>query len=143
MFCPGCGTENDDRNRNCKFCGRDLHPVPDPTYGDQEQASPPPQPTFSTGPGGPPPGMGGYSGAAPRIPTYLVPSILTTLFCCLPAGVVGIIYAAQVNGKLARGDVAGAASASRRAKTWCWVSFGLGITLVVITMATGSGTTNS
>jgi hypothetical protein len=60
---------------------------------------------------------------------YLVPAILVTLCCCLPGGVVAIIYAAQVNSKLVAGDVAGAMAASSNAKTWCWISAALGILL--------------
>jgi hypothetical protein len=59
-------------------------------------------------------------------------AILATVFCCLPTGIVSIIYAAQVNGKLQAGDYAGAQEASRNAKTWCWVSFGLGMVSVVV-----------
>jgi len=52
----------------------------------------------------------------PNIPTYLAQAILCTLFCCLPFGIVAIIQAAQVNGKLSAGDYAAAqkASAERR-----------------------------
>jgi interferon-induced transmembrane protein/zinc ribbon protein len=64
---------------------------------------------------------------ATEVPTYLVHSILVTLCCCLPLGVVAVIYAAQVNSKLAVGDVAGAQVASRRARTWVIVTFTLGI----------------
>jgi hypothetical protein len=62
--------------------------------------------------------------AAPRpvVPNYLVQSILCTLFCCLPFGIPAIVFAAQVNSKLAAGDVAGAQESSRKAKMWCWVS---------------------
>ena len=35
------------------------------------------------------------------VPNYLVQAILTTIFCCLPFGIVAIVFAAQVNGKLA------------------------------------------
>ena len=47
-------------------------------------------------------------GPPPQIQNYLVTSILVTLCCCIPAGIVAIVYAAQVNSKLAGGDVAGA-----------------------------------
>ena len=40
--------------------------------------------------------------------TWLVESILVTLFCCLPFGVVSIIKSAEVNGKVASGDIDGA-----------------------------------
>ena len=45
----------------------------------------------------------------------------------MPFGIVSIVYAAQVNGKLAVGDVDGARLASQNAKTWAWVAFGVGI----------------
>jgi hypothetical protein len=61
------------------------------------------------------------------VPNYLAQAILCTLFCCLPAGVVAIVFAAQVNGKLTAGDYAGAEAASAQARTWCWVSFGVGL----------------
>ncbi len=63
----------------------------------------------------------------PSIPNYLVQAILVTVFCCLPFGIVAIVYAAQVNGKIQAGDYAGAGAASRSAKTWCWTSFGCGL----------------
>lgn len=52
------------------------------------------------------------------VPNHLVWAILTTLFCCLPLGIVSIVYAAQVDGKRAAGDLTGAWEASRKAKTW-------------------------
>ena len=41
----------------------------------------------------------------------------------MPAGIVGIVYAAQVNSKLAAGDVAGAQESARLARIWTWVGF--------------------
>ncbi|UKE50570.1 CD225/dispanin family protein [Xanthomonas translucens] len=60
----------------------------------------------------PPTGTGIY------VPNNLVWAILSTLFCCLPLGVVSIVYASQVDGKRAAGDVAGARDASRKAGLW-------------------------
>ncbi len=68
----------------------------------------------------------------PDIPNYLVQAILTTVFCCLPAGIVSIVYAAQVNGKVGAGDISGAMDASRKAKMWAWISFGAGLATIVI-----------
>lgn len=83
----------------------------------------------------------------PNVPTYLAQSILCTLFCCLPAGVVAIVFAAQVGGKLSSGDYAGAAQASKNAKTWSWVSFGVGlgvglIYLIIVIVAASSSTSS-
>jgi hypothetical protein len=59
----------------------------------------------------------------PNVPNYLVHSILVTLCCCLPLGVVALVYSSQVNTKLAAGDVAGAEASSRSARTWVIVAF--------------------
>ncbi|HKO55598.1 MAG TPA: CD225/dispanin family protein [Thermoanaerobaculia bacterium] len=76
--------------------------------------------------------------AAPgSVPNYLVQSILVTLCCCLPAGIVAIVYAAQVNSKLNAGDIAGAEEASRNAKLWSWIGFGVGILVIVIWAVAG------
>jgi hypothetical protein len=61
------------------------------------------------------------------VPNYLVFAILVTVLCCLPAGIPAIVYAAQVNGKLQAGDLAGAQLASKNAKMWCWISAGVGL----------------
>ncbi|NIM07517.1 MAG: CD225/dispanin family protein [Armatimonadetes bacterium] len=65
------------------------------------------------------------------VPNYLVQAILVTLFCCLPFGIVAIVYAAQVNGKLSGGDIDGAMESSRKAKIWSWISFGVGLGIVM------------
>jgi hypothetical protein len=75
------------------------------------------------------------SGVPTNIPNYLVQSILVTIFCCLPLGIPAIVFAAQVNGKLAAGDVQGALNASKNAKMWSWISFGCGIAMELIIVA--------
>ena len=70
--------------------------------------------------------------AAPEVPNYLVQSILVTLCCCIPFGVVAIVYSSNVNGKLAAGDIAGAQEASKKAKMWAWIAFGAGVLLAVL-----------
>ncbi len=66
------------------------------------------------------------------VPNYLVPAILSTICCCVPFGIVAIVFAAQVNSKLAAGDRAGAVAASEKAKLWCWIAFGSGIVVSLI-----------
>jgi len=61
-----------------------------------------------------------------NVPNYLVQSILVTVFCCLPSGIAAIVFSSQVNTKLASGDFEGAMESSKKAKLWCWVSFGIG-----------------
>lgn len=67
----------------------------------------------------------------PRVENYLVQAVLTAFFCCMPVGVIGIIYAAQVNSKLMSGDVAGAQAAAKNAKMWSWIAFGMGLLIAI------------
>ena len=113
MFCSQCGANNADTAAVCVQCGRTL------------QAGTPSTPLQVTGTVVPP---------TAAVPNYLVFAILATVFCCLPAGVPAIVYAAQVNGKLQMGDVAGAQAASNNAKLWCMISAGLGLGVVALYM---------
>jgi len=72
--------------------------------------------------------------SAPQAPVnnYLVPAIIVTLCCCVPFGIVAIVYAAQVNSKLGMGDVFGAEQSAKNAKMWTWIAFGSGIVLGII-----------
>ncbi|WP_203047803.1 CD225/dispanin family protein [Pimelobacter simplex] len=84
----------------------------------------------------PPPPAGGYGyGGAPQGPppnNNLVWAILTTLFCCLPLGVASIVFAAQVNGKWAAGDVAGANESAEKAKKFAIWSAIAGVVVIVL-----------
>lgn len=63
---------------------------------------------------------------------WLVESILVTLFCCLPFGVVGIVFASQVNSKFAAGDYNGAQIAAKDAAKWTKIGFFVGIAQAII-----------
>ena len=109
MYCTNCGAQNDANATRCANCGNVLQRIETPGYDT------PTSPQFQ---------------AEASIPNYLVPAILTTLFCCLPAGIVSIVYAAQVDGKVATGDRVGALQSSANAKAWAWISFGAGFILI-------------
>ncbi len=67
--------------------------------------------------------------------TYLGWAIVSCILCCLPLGIVAIIYAAQVNDKWLRGDYDGAYRASQNAQIWTIAAIVLGIiSSVVISM---------
>ncbi|NES69646.1 MAG: CD225/dispanin family protein [Okeania sp. SIO2D1] len=67
-----------------------------------------------------------------NVPNYLTQAILVTLFCCLPFGIVAIVYAAQVNARLELADELGAVKASNNAKKWCLFGFLAGIIILVL-----------
>ena len=104
MYCSKCGALNDDAAYNCIQCGQALGPA-----RAAQQLS-----------------------QARDVPTYLAQAILVTLLCCLPFGIVAIVYAAQVSGKLSAGDYQGALETSNKARTWCWVAFLAGVIPAVI-----------
>lgn len=64
--------------------------------------------------------------------TWLLESILVTIFCCLPFGIVGIIKASSVSSKFTIGDFVGAAQASADAKKWTIIGLICGIIANVI-----------
>lgn len=81
-------------------------------------------------------------GVAPtgKIDNYLWQSIAVTVMCCLPFGIVAIIYASKVDGLVAKGDIAGAMAASKSAKMWVNVSVGaciLAFIFVLLSSAVG------
>ena len=61
------------------------------------------------------------------MPNYLAPAIIVMIFCCFPLGIIGLIYAAQVNGQLIAKEFDKARAASRNARMWCWITFAAGI----------------
>ena len=106
-------------------------------------STPPPPPPGGGGYSAPPPMGGGPTGAAP--PTNLVLAILG-LLCCWPIGIPAVVFAAQVNGKWASGDHAGAVDASAKAKKFAIIALVLGIVatvLYIILMVAGVVSTNS
>ena len=62
----------------------------------------------------------------------LVFAILVTLFCCLPLGIVAIVFAAIGMSRQGSGDFAGAESAARTARICIWLSVGLSLAIWVI-----------
>jgi hypothetical protein len=70
-----------------------------------------------------------------RPKNYLVESILVTLFCCMPLGIVGIVFASQVNSKYDVGDYEGAEKASADAKkymTWGLIGGAVVVVLCIL-----------
>lgn len=101
--------------------------------------TPPPSGGYASVPPPPPPGggYGGYGGVPQGSPppNHLVWAILSTLFCCLPLGVVSIVFSAQVNGKWSAGDVDGAQNASAKARTYALWGTIVGVILYVLVVA--------
>ncbi len=157
MYCPQCGSANDDTARFCSNCGMDLAKYKEqwqdsgqqaaedtggtyeepgqqtPAYDQPPYYSQPPYQQQYQQPYQPPPyrAAGGY-GPVPHVPSYLGWAIAVLILCFWPTGIAAVVYATQVGNKLILGDVAGAQESSRKAKMWCWISFGIAIAGVVL-----------
>lgn len=76
----------------------------------------------------------------------LVPAILTTLFCCLPFGIVSIVKAAQVNSQWNSGQFDAARQSAADAKKWWRVSLIVGLVLsagYILLMVAGAASTTT
>ncbi|MFM9872302.1 MAG: CD225/dispanin family protein [Fimbriimonadaceae bacterium] len=94
---------------------------------------------FGGGYGNPQPsaGYGNYPRASHApVDNHLIKAIFCTLCCCLPIGVVSIVYAAQVDGHVRRGDYMSAQNAAATADTWANWSIGLGLVGMCLNLAT-------
>ena len=69
----------------------------------------------------PPPG-----GGTATVPNNLVMAIIS-IFCCWPLAIPAIIFATQVNGKIAAGDIAGAQESSAKAKKFAMIGIIVGV----------------
>lgn len=82
------------------------------------------------------------AGAAPQMPmpdidkpkAYLAWSIVMTILCCLPTGIVAIVYSCKVNSAWYMGDVEKSRRASERAQLWIVLSFILGLIATIAMM---------
>ncbi|MGE2817105.1 CD225/dispanin family protein [Mycobacterium heidelbergense] len=96
----------------------------------------------------PPPGYPPQQPPAGQAPNnYLVWSILVTLFCCLPLGIVAIVKSSQVNGLWAQGQYAEAQAAADSAKKFViWsavIGVVVGIIYAIIAIAGGLATNSN
>ena len=63
---------------------------------------------------------------------HLCIAILTTIFCCLPLGIVAIIYGVNANAYIAAGDNANAKKSSSLALSWSIAALVVGLIVIAI-----------
>ena len=62
--------------------------------------------------------------------TWLIESILITIFCCGILGIPAILHASKVESRFYSGDIEAANEASRKAKKWVMGLFWTGLILI-------------
>ena len=119
--CPECDTTISSKAISCPHCGAPIA---------QEQAQEPTQQPVQQAPTANKPNP--VTDLPPK--TWLVESILATLLCCLPFGIVAIIYATKVESNWYASNKELALSSAKSAKSWTLVSVfsGLGVALLYI-----------
>ncbi len=110
MFCRSCGTQNADDAPSCISCGNPLQ--------NPYQASTP--------------ASGQVDAPAGKPDNYLIQSVLVTLCCCLPLGIVGIVFATRVDSLWNAGDFAGAHEAAANAKKFTMIGVVGGLIMTAI-----------
>jgi hypothetical protein len=93
----------------------------------------------------PPPGYPPQQPAAQAPNNHLVWSILVTLFCCIPFGIVAIVKSSQVNGLWAQGRYDEAQASAASARKWIiWaVVVGFIVNAIILAVRLASMNTNT
>ena len=131
-LCPRCGHDNPAGSTFCSSCGSSMDAPPPPPPGGAPPPPPPGGPPFPPPPPGPGPGpyggMGGPPpGAGTQVPDYFVPAIISTLCCCLPAGIASIVYSSKARSNRDMGNIPAALEASKQAKMWLIIAVVAGL----------------
>ena len=111
MFCANCGKQIPEQAAFCPACGKPVNGADAPAPAEVKPAAAPVQTEV--------------------IPSHLALAIVTTLMCCMPLGVVSIVYAAQVSSLVSSGKIEQARAASRSAKGWGIAALVVGLVAVV------------
>ena len=119
MKCNKCGSELESGAKFCAVCGEPVPQAPEGDGAAQQpyQSAPQQQPTYNYGApqqdasysygAAQPQASPVYANVPPVSGTaYLVWSIIVTIFCCLPLGIPGIVFASKWS------------SSSRSSSTW-------------------------
>ena len=90
------------------------------------QPAPAPQPAYAA------PQQSAPQTATQKPGNNMALAVLTTVLCCLPLGIVSIVYAQKVDGLYFAGDYAGALEASKNARKWAIIGMIAGIAVGIL-----------
>jgi len=134
MYCPNCGQEAGDYTKICPACGELLDNGSN--SAEQKQPANNHYTNYNVSP----------APIMPQIPDYKVQSVLLIVFSCvlcclscfsilaLPFAIVALVNSNKISAHLAAGNLDLAQEASKKTKMWCWVSFGILIAAVIISV---------
>ncbi len=110
LKCPSCGAPNveqvDEGKYQCPYCGKTFTNFGAPSFKPNNNMS--------------------Y-----RPDNNMVWAILSTIFCCIPLGIVSIIYALKVDELYSTGDYMGAQDAADNAKKYAQYAAVCGFIVII------------
>lgn len=133
--CPNCGS-NDITGAFCDHCGTRVgslvvEPVVEPP---QVPHTPPSQEPSSFQPASPVTNGESYI----DVPSHLAQSIILTFLCCMPAGIVAIVYSAGANTAKANGQYQLAVDKAKQARTWITAGWIIGVLWWIFVIVVGN-----
>ena len=142
MNCPFCETEINNTQTFCYSCGKSLFTFRQETSQSAEnensQKVQPKQESIKVSDfiqqnttSISQKSFDSYQSVIPKPENHLALAIICTLFCCMPLGIVSIIYSTQVDSKYNMGQYAEAVKSSESAKKWAIVGM-IGTVLLVV-----------
>ncbi len=130
-YCEKCSSILNDEDSVCGNCGTKIPGAQSSSGGDagaQSSSNP-----FGASPGsGPSAGPNAGAGGQATPPKYMVPGILSILFCCWPFAIPCLVYTSKIDGLMAQGKVDEAWEASKKSKNWLIASIVIGFVVQVI-----------
>ena len=123
-FCTQCGQQLPENSRFCTNCGAPVPDEPQQAYS-QPEPQPTPQPEYVQPATNPQP-------TGPKPTSYLVLAILSTIFCCLPFGIVSIVMASKVDNLWNAGRYMESQDASRKARNWAIAAILTSVVIAII-----------
>jgi uncharacterized membrane protein YvbJ len=125
-YCQNCGAQAQPNDKYCPSCGANMQSSqPNQNFTQQNQNFAQPQ-------------MGNqFYPPQVNIDNHLAKAIFSTICCCIPLGIVSIVFSGQVKGKIAAGDYQGAQDSANKADLWSNISIGVGFVVILIQIIIG------
>lgn len=130
MFCPVCKKAIQDGSLSCPLCGASIVNPYEKDPSGAQQAGP-----FSQNYGSQNYGPGAPPQPTQPIPDYLIWSILEMLCCCLPLGIVSLIFSIQANSAKKEGRYHEALQQAEQAKRFLIYGLIAGVVSVCLQIA--------
>ena len=151
MFCPKCGTYNEENSSICMRCSYDFNNIPENIKGVSRAVT---EPEVSQGETVKAEDYGFSDLPVQNEPVktksrkiysnrpkdYFVQAILCSILCSIVFGIPAIIFSGMTQTEKTHGNITKAESYSNKAKIFCWLALAVGIVkylfMILVTLFT-------